>query len=202
MTTAGGWLAIVADVLLPRAAAALVSAQKIQQWMLKSERCAVSRECRQPAELRSKITSSSPVGSALRPCQEGWMPRRSVPRQLRRLETLSAQPASDPMDVFTPGARAGKGPLSLRSASTPFGSSNWRTLGQIEACGQGLTWRARRALSELQMPTPKKLKEQLQIPRSFWIPRLQGSGDLSLDHRLQLPSNLSHSGLFIGSHSP
>ena len=95
MTTAGVWLAIVANVLLLRAAAALVSAQQIQQGMLKSERGAVSRACRQAVELRSKITSGElPGGSgtALRPCQEGWMPRKSMPRQLRRLETVSAQP--------------------------------------------------------------------------------------------------------------
>ena len=57
MTTAGVWVALVANVLLLRAAAALVYAQQLQQEMLKSERGAVSRTCRQPVELRSKITS-------------------------------------------------------------------------------------------------------------------------------------------------
>ena len=74
MTTAGVWLAIVANVSLLRAAAALVSAQQIQQGMLKSERGAVSRACRQAVELRSKITSGElPGGSGTRAAA---LPRR------------------------------------------------------------------------------------------------------------------------------
>ena len=56
-------------------------------------RCSVSNvQAAGGVEVQDYVWRAPPgSGSAVRPCQEEWMPRRSVPRQLRRLETLSAQ---------------------------------------------------------------------------------------------------------------